>query len=176
VSLNIGIDTGSVTFSEKLHSGGVLFQFVIQVVHPFALYRLGVPRDRAPICVSELRFVSFSLFLRFSTILKSKCSIFAISDMPLANTKNRFRTGSGCFDFVCAAAGALVPLAPLVPCPSRVPVLGPPSVCRVVCVLAVVGSVVGGGRASLVLGPLVPVCGPLVSRQGRWSTRSRISD
>ena len=67
--------------------------------------------------------------------------------VPSANTPNRFRTGNGCNDFVCAAAGASVPLAPLVPCPSRVPVLGPPRVCRVVCVGR--GWFRGRGRARL---------------------------
>ena len=82
--------------------------------------------------------------------------------MPLATiTQNRCRTGNGCFVFVCAAAGALVPLA-LRSLVLRGSLCWVRPACVVWCVSAVVGSVVGGGRASLVLGSLAPVCGPLV--------------
>ena len=96
--------------------------------------------------------------------------------MPLASFIKiaLVRISSRCLLFF-AAAGALVPLA-LRSLVLRGSLCWVRPVCVVWCVSAVVGSVVGGGRASLVLGPLVPVCGPLVSRPVRWSTRGRISD
>ena len=66
----------NVTFLKSLYFRNDVVNILIQIVHPFALlgsrhvliHRLGVPRDGAPICVSELRFVSFSLFSDFLSI------------------------------------------------------------------------------------------------------------
>ena len=61
---------GNATLFGTVTYPGRLYLFVIQIVHPFAIFagryvrihKLRVPQDRAPIYESEFRFVLFSFF------------------------------------------------------------------------------------------------------------------